>query len=105
MTQLHNNRQPRRGRIFPEYIIPREELARRQAERDAFYQLCYAIFERVRPELIDEHYNWFIIVESNSGDYFIDANEEVAVQKARQKHVRGMLGTFRLNETGACGKI
>ncbi len=105
MTQLHSISTPHRGRIFPEYIIPPEELARRQAERDAFYQLCYVIFERVRPELIDEHYNRFIIIEPNSGDYFIDTNEEVAIQKARQKHVRGMLGTFRLNETGACGKI
>ena len=105
MTQLSSNRTPRRGRIFPEYTIPPEELARRKAELDAFYQRCRAIFERVRPELIANHYNWFIIIEPDSGDYIIDADEEVASEKARQKHPHTKLGAFRLNETGACGRI
>ena len=72
MTQLHDNRQPRRGRIFPEYTIPPQELARRETERDVFYQRCYTIFERVRPQLIKDHYNWFIIIEPDSSDCFVE---------------------------------
>ena len=105
MTATQPRRKPRRGRIFPEYTIPPEELARREEERDAFYRICYAVFERVRPALIAQHYNWFIIIEPNSGDYFIDPDEDVAEQKARQMHPRGMLGTFCINETGACGRL
>lgn len=105
MTQLSFNRTARRGRIFPEHNIPPQELARRKAEREVRYQQSCVVFERARPELIQEHYNWYIIIESNSGDYFIDASEEVAEQKARQNHPDAWLVTFRLNETGACGKI
>jgi len=105
MTQLSNKRTARRGRIFPEYTIPPEELARRKAERDAFYQRCRLIFDRVRPELIDDHYDWFIVIEPDSGDYFIDASQEEADQKARHQHPDAWLGAFRLNETGACGRI
>ncbi|WP_071593359.1 hypothetical protein [Kamptonema formosum] len=105
MTQTPEKRTPRRGRVFPSHTIPSEELARRQAEDSALYHRCRSIFERVRPEVIDGHYNWFIVIEPDSGDYFIDSNEEVADQKARQKHPDAILGTFCLNETGACGQI
>lgn len=39
-------------------------------------------FDQICPQLIDEHYNWFITIEPNSGDYFIDQDIEVAEQKA-----------------------
>jgi hypothetical protein len=105
MTQLSSNKKARRGRIFPEYTIPPEELARRKAEREEFYQRCVKIFDGVCPELIEDHYNWFIVIEPNSGDYFIDIDEEVAAQKAGEQHPNTRLGTFRLNKTGACGRI
>ena len=105
MTQQPAQRPIRRGRIFPEHTIPPEELARRQAELEVRYQRCRAVFERVRNELIADHYNWFMIIEPNSDDYFIDPDEDVAEQKARQQYPSGWLVTFRVNETGACGMI
>lgn len=105
MTQLQNSRRPRRGRIFPEYTIPLEELKRRDAEREERCQRCRVVFEEVRPQLIDDHYNWFMIIEPNTGDYFIDPNQDVVVQKARQQYPDNWLVVFRLNETGTCGKI
>jgi hypothetical protein len=105
MTHKNPTRPRRPGRIFPEFTIPPEELARREAEKNARCQKARRFFEQVSPKLIDDHYNWFIIIEPNSGDYFIDPNEEVAYQKAREKYPSGWVVTFRLNETGACGKI
>ncbi len=105
MTQLHNNRLPGKGRIFPNYKIPVEELAQREAEREKRYQKCRIIFEQISPELINDHYNWFIVIEANSADYFVDINQNDAVAKARQKYPVGRLAVFRLNETGACGRI
>lgn len=109
MTEAKPIRHPRRphrsGRLFPEFTIPPEELARRKAERDARCNKASVTFERVCPELIKEHYNWIIIIEPNSGDYFIDPDEQVAEQKARQKYPSGWLVTFRLNETGAVGRM
>ncbi|NJK68331.1 MAG: hypothetical protein HC941_19000 [Microcoleus sp. SU_5_3] len=95
----------RRGRLFPEFTIPPEELARRTTEKEARRQRYREVFARVSLELIDEHYNWFMVIEPNSGDYFIDPNEEIAVQKAREKYPQGMIGIHRINETGACGTL
>ncbi len=105
MIRKHPLRTRRQGRIFPEFTIPPEELARREAEKNARCKKARGFFEQVAPQLIDDHYNWFIIIEPNSGDYFIDPEEEVAYQKAREKYPSGWVVTFRLNETGACGRI
>lgn len=95
----------RRGRIFPERTLSPEELARRKAEDEEFYQRCRVIFEGVRLEWIEEHYGWYIAVEPDSGDYFIDVDKEVASLKARQKHPNAIHFMFCLNETGATGTI
>ena len=105
MTHTKPGRPRRQGRIFPEYTIPPEELARREAEKNARIKRYREIFAQVSPPLIQDHYNWFMIIEPNSGDYFIDPDEDVAMQKARQKYPRGWVVIFRLNETGTCGKI
>lgn len=105
MTNSTPKRPARRGRIFPELTLSPEELARRKAENEAFFQRCQVIFERVRPDWIEEHYGWFIAIEPDSGDYFIDADKEVASQKAHQKHPNAIHCMFCLNETGACGRI
>ena len=105
MTRTKPVRPRRRGRIFPEFTIPPEDLARREAEKNARVKRYREVFTQVSPELIEDHYNWFIIIEPESGDYFIDPDEEVAMQKARHKYPKGMVGIMRLNETGTCGKI
>ena len=105
MSQVSAKRTARRGRLFPEYTIPQEELDRREAENAALYQRCRPIFERVKPELIEEHYNWFIIIEPDSESYVMDANQEVAFEKAHQQYPNKRSLAFRLNETGACGMI
>lgn len=105
MTQSTPARSLRRGRIFPDIQWSPEEKAKRQAESEAFYQRCRAIFERVRPDLIEEHYGWYIAIEPDSGDYFIDPDKEIASQKARQQHPNAIHHMFAINETGATGRI
>jgi hypothetical protein len=67
MTEVTPIRYPRRphrpGRLFPEFTMPSEELARRKVKRDARCDKARVTFERVRPELIDEHYNWIRIID------------------------------------------
>ena len=86
MTESTAKQPARRGRIFPERTLPPEELARRKAEDEVFYRRCRAIFERVRPDLIKEHYGWYIAVEPNSGDYLIDADRMQAHKKSLEKY-------------------
>ncbi|MCU0536524.1 MAG: hypothetical protein MUD14_21765 [Hydrococcus sp. Prado102] len=97
--------QRRRGRIFPQIQWSPEEKARRKAIDEAFSQRCRAIFERVHPDLIEEHYGWYIAIEPDSGDYFIDIDKNVAHQKARRNHPNSVHCVFCLNETGATGRI
>ncbi len=68
-----------------------------------FGKRCWEIFNRVSPELIKEHYD--CLIEPDSGDYFIDPDHKVALQKARQKHPRAEILAMRLNEKGTCGRI
>ncbi|MEH1940454.1 MAG: hypothetical protein V7L01_09590 [Nostoc sp.] len=105
MTELSSDSRPHRGRVFPERQLSPEEKARRKAEDEVFYQRCRVVFDRVKPELIKEYYDWFIVIEPDSGDYFIDANEDVARTKAREKFGDTLRLMMRINETGACGKI
>ncbi|TAE59025.1 MAG: hypothetical protein EAZ87_11145 [Nostocales cyanobacterium] len=105
MTQLTPKPGRRRGRIFPELTLSPEELAKRKAEREAEHQRYRAIFEKVRPELIKDHYGWYIAIELNSGDYVIDPDKEVTHRKAREKFPNGDHCVFCLNELGAVGRI
>ncbi|WP_193196836.1 hypothetical protein [Nostoc sp. MG11] len=105
MTQLNSDRKPRRKRLFPELTISPEEQAKRQAELEAFQQRCRPIFEKLRPQLMEKYHNWFIVIEPESGDYFIDQDSLAAAQKAHEKHPQSRFFTFRLNETEVCGRI
>jgi len=98
-------RKVRRGRLFPEIQWSPEQIAQSQAENEAIYQHCKAIFEQVKPKLIKTHYNWFMAIASNSDEYFIDKDEEVATQLLRHKQPDAIPVLFKINETGACGTI
>ncbi|MEM7581455.1 MAG: hypothetical protein AAF316_16780 [Cyanobacteria bacterium P01_A01_bin.80] len=105
MNSNKSTRTARRGRIFPEIQWTEEQFAHKRAEREAFYQRCKPIFDKVKSELIETHYNWYIAVEPDSGEYFIDKDLEVASHQCRDKHPGKIHHTFRINETGACGTI
>jgi hypothetical protein len=105
MTQLSSNRIPRRGRVFPERQLSPEEKAKYQAEDEAFAQRCRQIYDQIASNLMKSHYDWFIVIEPDSGDYFIDPNKTVAKQKAHEKYPDAMCLVKRLNETGCCGTI
>jgi hypothetical protein len=63
------------------------------------------VFEKLQPDLIKNHYNWFMAVDSESGDYFLDKDEEVVTQMFLQKHPTAIPFIFVINETGVAGRI
>ncbi|MGK7927339.1 MAG: hypothetical protein AB4290_19210 [Spirulina sp.] len=105
MTSINSKPKPRRRRIFPEHRLSPEELQRRKTEDKIFAERCRVIFDRVQPEFIQDRYDWFIIIEPDSGDYFIDSDEHIARNKAHEKHPEKKCLIMRINETGACGRI
>ncbi|WP_016949015.1 hypothetical protein [Anabaena sp. PCC 7108] len=105
MTPVTSKQPARRGRIFPELTISPEELARRKAEDEVFYQRCRAIFDRVRSEYIESHYGWYIGIEPNSGEYFLAQDNIQAHKKVLEKYPNAKNYVFCLNETGTTGRI
>jgi hypothetical protein len=104
MTQLS---QPRRTNL-PRTIIPKEELTRRQELRDRLAARCRIIFERVRPGLIEAHHNWYIAIDPDTEQYIIDPTFNGITKKVVNAYGYSnepKLTTFRLNDTGYCGKI
>ncbi|NEP60975.1 MAG: hypothetical protein F6K31_29000 [Symploca sp. SIO2G7] len=106
MIQKIRKKIPRGSRIDPgSPSLPPEEIARIEAQEEEFGRRCRAIFDRVYPELVKEYYDWFILIEPNSEEYFIAPTHEAALQNARQKHLMADILAMRLNETGTCGRI
>ena len=50
--------------------------------------------------LLNKHYDWFIDIEPDRGDYFIDRDRDVARQKAKQKYPAALSIVMCVNETG-----
>jgi hypothetical protein len=105
MTETKSTRTTRRGRIFPEIQWTEEQFTQWEVEQEEFYQRSLPIFDKVKSEFIETHYNWYVTVEPDSGDYFIDKDLEAVWHKCHQKHPGKKHHTFRLNETGVCGTI
>jgi len=95
----------RRGRVFPEIQWTPKQIALSKAENEAIYQHCKVIFERLKPQFIKTHYNWFMAIEPNSKAYVIDKNEQMATQRLCHQYPNAVPVLFKINETGACGTI
>ena len=105
MTTDKSTRTVRRGRIFPEIQWTEEQKAQWKAEREEFRKRCQVIFDRVKPSLMQTHYNWYITIEPLSGEYFVNKDDMHSAQIAHEKYPGAKLYTFRINETGVCGTI
>lgn len=105
MNQHTPERIVRRGRVFSEIQWSEEKKVAHRARQEAFYQRCWAIFEQLKPEIFEKYYGWYIAIEPDSGDYFIDEDKEVASRKAREKYPNIIHHLFGINETGVSGSI
>jgi len=64
-----------------------------------FAKRCRQVFEQVYPQLIQNYSGWFIAIEADSREYFLDVEQHLAKQKAIAKYPDGMICTFQLLET------
>lgn len=105
MTQLSHQR---RTRILPPSPIAPEEKSRRTEKQRALAMRCRTVFERLRPQLIESHYNWHIAIDPDSENYLIDPTLKGITQKIRDAYGSTdevKLTIFRINDTGTCGSI
>lgn len=105
MTQVSQNR---RTRIKPPSEEVRADFSHNNEQREALGMRCRAVFERLRPTLIETHYNWHIAIDPDTEQYLIDPTLKGITQKIRDRYGRTSevkLTIFRLNDTGTCGRI
>jgi hypothetical protein len=69
MTKLFH---PRRTRILPPSPIALSEKSRHQEKQNALAMRCRVVFDRLHPQLIDTHYNWYIAIDPESENYLVD---------------------------------
>ena len=107
MTQLSPTSSKRPRRTLPKSSLSPEEITQRRATREEFAARCRPIFEKLRPELIEDHYDWFIAIDPDSEHYLLDPKLEGLIDKIRQKYPDGATKStiYCLNEMGACGRI
>jgi hypothetical protein len=105
MTQLSH---PRRTRILPSSLIELEEDSQEIEKRNALAMRCRVIFERLRPELIESYCNWHIVIDPDTEQYLLDPTLKGITEKIRDVYGYSnevKLTIFRLNDTGACGRL
>ncbi|MEM1171032.1 MAG: hypothetical protein AAGJ08_18625 [Cyanobacteria bacterium P01_H01_bin.35] len=105
MTQLIKTSRLKKNRIFSTNYISAEELERRAIERKKRGENCFKIFEKIRPRLIKNYYNWLIAIEPESGYYLLDNDLKKLMKRVTIYCPTSQLVIYRINETGACGKI
>jgi len=104
MTQLS---QLRRSTLKSKPISP-AELASRLQQRNDLAVRCRIVFERLRPSLIEAHYNWYIAIDPDTQEYIIDPTFDGVTKKVFSAYGythQPKLTMFRINDTGFCGKI
>ena len=104
---MANLSQQPRSRILPHSKVKPEDISRRKHQRSEIGNRCRVIFERIRPQLIKNLYNWFIAFDADSDIYLLVQKLEGLLQQIRSHYPRtdASITIFRLNSLGACGKI
>ena len=100
--------QNRRTRITPPSQENSSDFNRNLEQRSELGMRCRAVFERLRPTLIETHYNWHIAIDPDTEQYLIDPSLKGVTQKIRDVYGETSevkLTIFRLNDTGTCGSI
>lgn len=59
------------------------------------------IYSRLKNELSSNYSGWYLAIEPDSGDYFLNASKAIAQQQARHQHPLRLICTFQLDATGA----
>ena len=85
MSESTQKRQTLRGRILRESYHTPEAIAKRQAsyaitqsQRQELRKRCRQIFEQICPQLMLNHYNWFIAIDA---DWSLDYRTAGAMSK------------------------
>lgn len=106
MIQLSSHKQRENKKVLNKKI-PSVELISHKVKRMELGERCRVIFEKIRPQLIEDYENWFIAIEAENETYLIASQLKELIQKIKQKYPDNevKMTIFQLNQLGTCGKI
>ncbi|MBW4504967.1 MAG: hypothetical protein KME64_00375 [Scytonematopsis contorta HA4267-MV1] len=58
------------------------------------------IYDNICPDLSKNHPGWYVVIEPDSGDYFLNVDKDLAKNEARQKHPKRLFCAFKLITSG-----
>jgi hypothetical protein len=64
-------------------------------------QACWPIFQRLMTELGDRYQNWIVVIEPESGAYFLGQDDYEVLWRARSKHPSSRFFAYRMSENPA----
>lgn len=68
-------------------------------------QLCWPIFQRLMEELGERYANWIVVIEPETGEYFLGLDDYEVLNRARKRHPRSQFFAYRLSEDPAVDSL
>lgn len=62
---------------------------------------CWPVFERLLAELGERYQNWIVVIEPDTGEYFLGLDDYEVLNRARKRHPRSQFFAYRLCEDPA----
>ena len=80
-----------------------EELRRQKTPHSAekFHRLAVDRYEQIRTDLEAEHHGDFVMIEVDSGDYFLGSTSDEALENAQQAYPEKAYFLFRIGYRAA----
>jgi hypothetical protein len=78
-----------------------DSLANKIYSREELDQLCWPVFERLVTELGERYQNWIVVIEPETGEYFLGLDDYEVLNRARKRHPRSQFFAYRLSENPA----
>ena len=108
MNQITKDWQPRRISTNIHTLsqsLSSQTQRKQDSESEMLYQRARKFFNQLRPQLINQYFNWYIAINPDTGEYLVEQEYLKLFERLRQQKEKGKMVIFRLNETGVCGRI
>lgn len=80
---------------------PIDPLSNKNYCREDLDKLCWPVFERLMSELGERYQNWIVVIEPETGEYFLGLDDYEVLNRARKRHPRAQFFAYRLSENPA----
>ncbi len=80
-------------------------LGTRDYTREDLDRLCWPVFQRLMEELGERYSNWIVVIEPETGEYFLGLDDYEVLNRARKRHPRSQFFAYRLNPNPAVDSL